>query len=170
RRILQERYSHLAGGRNEPRYVEAQRALRRIAFGHEDETRRLRGLWTLHLTNGLQEQDLLKGLADTGPYVRAWTVQLALERGSPSPVLLSRLAELARTDPSPVVRLYLASGLQRMPPAQRWDVLEGLAAHAEDAADHNLPLMDWYAAEPLAGQDPARAIHLAIRSRVPLLP
>src|SRR5207244_3630607 len=71
---------------------------------------------------------------------------------------------------SPVVRLYLASGLQRMPPAQCWGVLEGLAAHAEDAADHNLPLMDWYAAEPLAGQDPARAIDLAIRSRVPLLP
>ncbi len=84
RRILQERYAHLVADRNEARYAEVHRALRRIAFGHEEETRRLRGLWALHVTNGLQEQDLLKALADTGPYARAWTVQLALERGSPS--------------------------------------------------------------------------------------
>ena len=62
----------------------------------------------------------------------------------------SRFAELARTDPSPVVRLYLASALQRLPLENRWEILAGLVGHAEDAADHNLPLMYWYAAEPLA--------------------
>jgi putative heme-binding domain-containing protein len=76
---------------------------------------------------------------------------------------------MARRDSSPVVRLYLASGLQRMPVGQRWQVLEGLVAHAGDAGDHNLPLMYWYAAEPLADQDTARALALAEKAKMPPL-
>ncbi len=67
------------------------------------------------------------------------------------------------------MRLYLASAAQRLPASQRWDIVETLAAHGEDAADHNLPLMVWYAAEPLAGVDPARALALAAKSKLPLL-
>ncbi len=159
RRLLQER-----GG--SPKVHEA---LARIAFDHADETRRLRGLWALHATGGLTGERVLRGLADKGPHVRAWTIQLALERGSASPELLGKLAELAHADPSPVVRLYLASGLQRLPAGQRWEILDGLLAHPEDRADHNLPLMDWYAAEPLADVDPARALRLARQAKVPLL-
>ena len=77
--------------------------------------------------------------------------------------------KLARTDPSPVVRLYLASAAQRLPLEQRWEMLEGLVARAEDAGDHNLPLMDWYAAEPLADLDRGRAFDLAAGAKVPLL-
>src|SRR5262249_43344511 len=41
----------------------------------------------------------------------------------------------------------------------------------EDAGDHNLPLMYWYAAEPLAGSDAARALALAEKAKLPnLLP
>src|SRR5262249_49691306 len=104
------------------------------------------------------------------PWVRAWTVQLALEGGKADDKLLSRLAEMAREDDSPVVRLYLASGLQRLPADQRWAVLEGLVAHVGDSADHNLPLMYWYAAEPLADADARRALELAAKAKVqPLL-
>src|SRR5262249_32034732 len=38
-----------------------------------------------------------------------------------------------------------------------------------DAADHNLPLMYWYAAEPLAEKEPERALKLAANSKIPLL-
>src|SRR5205823_4058218 len=102
-----------------------------------------------------------QGLSDTSAFVRGWTIQLALEDGSGSAAAINRLVEMARTDPSPVTRLYLASAVQRLPLEQRWDILDGLFAHAEDAADHNLPLMYWYAAEPLAGADSARALDLA---------
>ncbi len=47
--------------------------------------------------------------------------------------------------------------------------MEGLVGHAVDAADHNLPLMYWYAAEPLAGIDPSRAARLASASKIPLI-
>jgi putative membrane-bound dehydrogenase-like protein len=160
RRILQER----GGGR------EVYEALGKIAFEHKDETRRLRGLWALHVSGGLNEERIRKGLSDRSAHVRAWTIQLALESGQASADLRDRLAELARTDPAPVVRVYLASGMQRLPLSQRWAVLEGLLGHAEDAADHNLPLMYWYAAEPLADADAGRALGLALAARVPPLP
>jgi putative membrane-bound dehydrogenase-like protein len=159
RRLLQER-----GPKKE-----VHEALAKIAFGHADEVRRLRGLWALHATGGLTQKRALKGLTDGGAYVRAWTVQLALEDRKPSSALLEKLAELARKDRSPVVRLYLASGLRRLPLAKRWDILAGLLGHAADADDPNLPLMYWYAAEPLAKADAARALALAARSRVPAL-
>jgi hypothetical protein len=76
---------------------------------------------------------------------------------------------MAREDPSPLVRLYLAGGLQRLPVDSRWDVLTGLFAHAEDAGDQNLPLMIWYAAEPAVGLDMERAIAAAGDSKLPNL-
>ncbi len=78
---------------------------------------------------------------------------------------------MAEKDSSPVTRLYLASAAGRLPPADRWDILQGLAAHAADAGDHNLPLMIWYAAEPLAEVDPERALAFAIQAgkNIPVL-
>src|SRR5262249_52446965 len=123
RRILQERGPDPA----------VHKALSYIALDHPDETRRLRGLWALHVTGGLAGGRLARALLDRRPNVRGWAVQLALEDGKPSAATRKRFAEMARQDPSPVVRLYLASGLQRLPPGERWDILEGLVAHGEDA-------------------------------------
>jgi putative membrane-bound dehydrogenase-like protein len=156
RRILQERGGSPA----------VHEALAKIAFGHADETRRLRGLWALHVTGGLTDERIRKGLADAGAHVRAWTIQLALEQGRAPADLLDRLAELAKSDPSPVVRLYLASGAQRLPLEARWPIVLNLVKHSEDAGDHNLPLMYWYAAEPLAGADASRALHVASHSSI----
>ncbi len=159
RRALQER------GPN----AEVHRELAKIAFEHPDETRRLRGLWALHVTGGLTEELTQKALASDRPAIRGWAVQLALEDRKPSPTTLARFAEMAHRDESQVVRLYLASGLQRLPAAQRWGILAGLLSHPEDARDHNLPLLYWYAAEPLGAQEPVKALPLAAGSQVPLL-
>jgi putative membrane-bound dehydrogenase-like protein len=170
RRLLQERANRqrkLPGATSLPSVSEA---LAKIAFEHTDETRRLRGLWTLHVVGGLTEEGMLKALSDEAAYVRAWTVQLALENGKASEKLLRKFAEMAAVDASPVVRLYLASGLQRLPLASRWDILRGLLAHAEDAGDANLPLMYWYALEPLAESSPERALQSASEAKAsPLL-
>ncbi len=128
---------------------------------------RLRKLWTLHSAGGLSESLAAKSLKDSAELIRAWTIQLACEDKKPSDALLKEFARMAREDPSPVVRLYLASALQRLPLAQRGEILEGLLGHAEDAKDHNLPLMYWYAAEPLAGQDVASAAKLLKATKIP---
>jgi putative membrane-bound dehydrogenase-like protein len=159
RRLLQERGGNPA----------IHEGLEQIAFHHSEESRRLRALWALHVTGGLTQARVRRGLEDRGPHVRAWTVQLALEEGRASAELLHKLAELSHNDPSPVVRLYLASGLQRLPHEQRWEILENLLAHAEDATDHNLPLMYWYAAEPLGGVDASKALALATQAKMPPL-
>ena len=59
--------------------------------------------------------------------------------------------------------------MQRLPVADRWEVIEALSQHAEDANDHNLPLMIWYAAEPLPTKDFNRALALAENSKLPKL-
>jgi putative membrane-bound dehydrogenase-like protein len=130
---------------------------------------RLRALWALHAVEGLADRaEIERMLADSDPTIRAWTIQLATEQGSPAAPMLARFAELARTDPSPMVRLYLASALQRLPLRDRWEIITGLIDHPADAADHNLPLMYWYGAEPLAEQHASRAAGLARSSRIPL--
>ncbi|MES2708533.1 MAG: PVC-type heme-binding CxxCH protein [Verrucomicrobiota bacterium] len=77
--------------------------------------------------------------------------------------------KLCQSDSSPKVRLALASALQKLPPADRWDIAEALIQHAEDAKDHNLPQMYWYAIEPLVPADPERALALAEVSKIPLV-
>ncbi len=135
-----------------------------------DVTRQLNVLWTLHVTGELDEEMVQVGLRSEEPFVRAWTIQLACETNQPSSATLATMAKLAKDDPSPVVRLYLASAVQRLSAshnAAKWPILEGLVSHEEDATDPNLPLMVWYAAEPLAEVDPARAAALAGEAKLP---
>ncbi len=159
RRALQERGPDPA----------VDQALLQILEHHPDASRQLRALWALHATGGLTEAIALRQLHAADEYVRAWTLQLLAERGPVSAAALTECARLARTDASPVVRLYLSALLQRIPPADRWDTLSALVAHTEDANDHNLPLMYWYAAEPLPTIDTPRALALAEASPLPRL-
>jgi putative membrane-bound dehydrogenase-like protein len=128
---------------------------------------RLRAFWVLQSAEALGESLIESLLKDEAPYVRSWAVRAAADGRKPTGAELKEFAGMAKSDPSPVVRLQLASTLQRLPNDQRWAILEGLVAHSEDAGDANLPLMDWYAAEPLAAVDPARAVALARSSRIP---
>lgn len=130
---------------------------------------RLRCLWTLAAVGQIDELTTLQLLADKEEYIRAWAIQLELEDQSASESVITRLQELATTDASPVVRLYLTAALQRLPNESRWGIATALAAHGEDASDHNIPLMLWYGTEPLVPDDPKRAIELALQSKIPLL-
>jgi putative membrane-bound dehydrogenase-like protein len=157
RRILQERGAK----------PEVQAALAKIVRENPDETRKLRALWALHGVGGINEALALEALKSPHEYVRAWTIQLASEDGALSDPLLADFARLAKDDPSPVVRLYLASAAQRIAVAKRWPILEALASHAEDANDHNLPLMLWYAAEPAVAADIAKGAELLANCKIP---
>jgi putative heme-binding domain-containing protein len=147
----------------------ARGALERIAFRHETVPGRLRGLWALHVTGGLSEDQILQALHDDSPIVRGWGIQLAFENRQPTEKMLDALMSLSRADESPVVRLYIASALQRIEPEKRWDILVGLLSQAADNDDQNLPLMDWYAAEPLAEIDAPRALEMVEEGNIPLV-
>ncbi len=163
RRLLQERAA------NGMPVDDAEAELRGMLANSSDETRRLRALWALYAIGRCTTDDSLKLLHDPGEYVRAWVIQLELEDGDAIAPLREELAKLAQSDPSPVVRLYLASALQRLPLDRRWGIAESLATHAEDADDHNLPLLDWYGIEPLVPANPPRALALANATTITLL-
>jgi putative membrane-bound dehydrogenase-like protein len=134
-----------------------------------DPAKRLRAMWALHAIGADDDRVILGQLKHANEYVRGWAIQLACEGRKPSPEVLSEMVKLAQRDPSPVVRLYLASAAGRIELASRWDVVRGLLSHEEDAADHNLPCLYWYAVEPLVAVDKVKALRLAAEGKVPFV-
>jgi putative membrane-bound dehydrogenase-like protein len=143
----------------------------------------LRALWALNAIGGA-DRTLLEGLADhEHEAVRAWSIRLLTDalpldtilsqRGGPEPEapvdrgLLALLVRHARADRSGLVRLVLASTLQRLPIAHRAELAAPLLAHAEDAADHDAPLLAWYGLIPLGDTDPSTLERLAETCALP---
>ena len=144
-------------------------ALREMFDNNTNADHRLRAMWALHITAGVDENALIAALSDRDEYVRAWAVQLLCEDMAPSDAARAQFARMAEADESPVVRLYLASALQRMDLEYRWPIADHLVTHGEDAEDHNIPKILWYGVEPLIAENPERALKLADRSRIPML-
>lgn len=144
-------------------------ALEKIFRDDSNVDHRLRALWALHVTNSLDDSDLLGSLIDREDIIRAWAIQLLCEDRSPSSTALESFVALSGNDPSPVVRLYLASALQRMGPESRWPIANQLVAHEEDADDHNIPNLIWFGIESVVAENAVRALELASRSRIPMV-
>ena len=130
---------------------------------------RLRALWALHITGGININYLEKLLNDDSEYIRSWSIQLLCEDMSPSKTAIKKFTIMAKNDPSPVVRRYLASALQRIKPKYRWMIAENLVKHNADTADHNIPKILWYGIEPIIADNPKMALELSNQSHIPLL-
>jgi putative membrane-bound dehydrogenase-like protein len=128
---------------------------------------KLRALWCLYVTGGAETTWLRSLLAHDNEHIRSWAVRLLVEERNPSPELLGRFRDLAEHDPSGLVRLYLASALQRMPTRDRLPIARALAGHAEDAGDRCLPLMAWYGIEPAVVENPRGYLELALEAQLP---
>jgi putative membrane-bound dehydrogenase-like protein len=136
----------------------------------DDDTRVLRAIWLGHVTGLFAGDEFNSFLNHPSPYVVAWCIQLLCETSSPSTAATTRFRELAaQKGTDPIVRLALASALQRMPLEQRWPIIQALIQHPGDAEDQNLPLLIWYGAEPLIEHDPSLAIQLLDTSQIELL-
>lgn len=164
RRLLQERWAagyDMSSVRDE---------LQKMFHRQSDVPRKLRALWALHVIGGLENEFLIHRLADDSEYVRAWAVRLLCEDRDPPPAALHRFKLLATEGDSSLVRLHLASSLQRIPADRRWGIAAALVARSEDAHDANLPLMNWYAIEPLIAHNMQRFVELASVAKIPLIP
>jgi putative membrane-bound dehydrogenase-like protein len=153
-------------------------ALQTLLRDTTNASAQLRALWALHVTGGLDARTVIENLKSPDEWVRAWTIQLAFEspenlqrivneardaglRADPDPV------QLAESDSSPVVRLYLAAAAQRAPENIRGRLVQKLLLRGEDAGDHNLPLMVWYALEPLVPDHPREVLVAATSAKLP---
>lgn len=117
--------------------------LKRFAAADGKPDQRLRALWTLHGVGLLTDELLQQTLGAQEEFVRGWAIQLAAEDRQVAPGLIRRMEELAAKDPSPVVRLFLASASQRVSEVAAWRMIEALAGRKEDAEDRNLPSLIW---------------------------
>ncbi len=161
RRLLAERSAERALA------APAVDGLIKMAASSKDPVQRLKALWTLQVTGNLPAEKVRGLFHDPDEFVRAWAVQFLSSSG---PALVQNdVLSLARNDPSPVVRLYLASFMQRAPNALAWQIAENLLAHGEDKEDRNIPMLVWDGLAPLIAEDPARGMELAEKSLWPQL-
>jgi len=135
----------------------------------------------LHAIGELPQAFALAQLQHPQESVRAWAIRSLSDRwplddcyGPVKTVpavdekIKRRLVEQARSDSSALVRLTLASTLQRLPLVDRAELAIALAAHAGDAEDHNLPLMLWYGLMPLGDSHPLELAEVGARCQWPL--
>ncbi|HUR44280.1 MAG TPA: PVC-type heme-binding CxxCH protein [Candidatus Saccharimonadales bacterium] len=159
----------------------ALEGLRKTLADSSSSPARLRALWALHLVGGLDAPTAIANLKSSDEWVRAWTIQLAFDSRENVQRLLTEIREkdlkadpdlekLAESDPSALVRLFIASGAQRIEDEGfRARLVKNLLRHKEDASDHNLPLMAWFAMEPLVAGNPREALDESSESDLPNL-
>lgn len=144
------------------RQLIAARDLEAPEFSQNDReattAERLRQLWLKNAAGQLDRKTLLKLLNDRDEHLRVWAIRLLTDhwpidsvlgplphRKPPRDLELhDRLVAMAKSDPSALVRLALASTLQRLPLRDRPALAAALVARPEDAQDHNLPKLVWF--------------------------
>ncbi|MEM9656857.1 MAG: PVC-type heme-binding CxxCH protein, partial [Planctomycetota bacterium] len=167
----------------------------KISYGHEDASDRmsfakplclagagkLPQLWRDYQADAVSPQALRALLRDPDEHVRAWAVRLLVDFW-PLDTVVGPLADatyphddathaellrLAREETSGLVRLTLASTLQRMPSGRRGPLAMELVKDADYANDRDLPLLVWYGLIPLGEHDPAALVDVARQCRWP---
>ena len=163
RRLLQER--SVAGAPMES----VHQKLRELLMRPDASPKRLRALWALKVTEGINEELLLDLLNDKSIHLQQWAIRLACEDRNPGAQFLTLMHQLALTSTTARVRLELACALQRLPLNDRWPIAEALIKHMEDHDDPNIPCMLWYGIEPLVHDNIERFANLAASSSIPLI-
>jgi putative membrane-bound dehydrogenase-like protein len=131
----------------------------------------LRAAQTLVACELLDDAALAELIEHDDPDVAGLAMLASVDGRKPSAAVLDQLAIMARQGGSkgPALRLHLASAIRRFPKSDAWQILKALLDHAGDTDDHNLPLMYWYAVEPLVAADPRQAIAMLPEVKIPLI-
>ncbi len=133
---------------------------------------RLRAMWGLHALNKLNPEIFLD---DPSENIRIWAIRLMIDQQpidtlfgprenalpAPNPEVVKKLLKRALSDTSGLVRLTLASALQRLPVEQRGELAKVLVARTEDKNDHNQPHIVWAGVTPLVELDPKKLLDVA---------
>lgn len=150
-------------------------------------TTKVQALLTLHVLGGA-DRALLRKLSNAShEALRSWSIRLLTDSWplddamgkshadashrrrvrDEAQSLLPHLLAVAKHDTSALVRLSLASTLQRLPVDFRPVLASALVNRVEDKADHNLPLMIWYGLIPVAAENPAELVQVATACKLP---
>lgn len=161
---------------------EAIAVLRKIVDDPANTTMLLRSAWTLETLGAMPSAAILRMTEEPDEFRRAWGLRLltahwpidtihSQPKATDKNIDVShipRLLEMARIERSGLIRLVLASTLQRLPLERRAELAAALLEHEEDADDHNLPKLIWYGLIPVVEREPAALVPLAVEGKLPL--
>jgi len=152
-------------GRRQVRKILAQdRSANRVTrlptdfFDGGEPLNKLRMLWMVHSVKPIEREVLIKILEEDDEHLRVWAIRfltdewaidsvygpMANRKVASDPELRDRFVKMAKEDQSGLVRLALASTLQRIAVEDRVVLAKALARRVEDILDHNLPKLVWY--------------------------
>ncbi len=147
----------------------------------------VQSLLSIHAAGGSTTDQLTLQLRNRNEHVRVWAIRLLTETWTIDDALgpaltaqvrmnrnrascdslMPEFVRMAEEDDSALVRLTLASTLQRLPVELRPVLAKALVTHAEDANDHNLPLMIWYGLVAVGDEAPLDLVGVAAECRIP---
>ncbi|MBK8092935.1 MAG: c-type cytochrome [Verrucomicrobiaceae bacterium] len=124
---------------------------------------------TVDALTSRSKKDFKKAFFDTAPdYMQSKISEKELEEVADIPAhLLAAMNEFKLDGKTGLVRLHLASALQRLPLDARFPIATALAKHAEDANDRQQPLMIWYGIEPAVAAEPMKGVELIREAKIP---
>ena len=162
RRVLHER---AVAGMN---LDKASEALNKILNENPSVPKKLRALWSLYVIGAMDDKSLAKLLDHESENIRAWALRLINDDKKVSEEIVSAIRKMASKEKSSLVRLHLASQLQRLSVKDRTGILLSLVMKAEDKNDRMIPKMLYYAAMDLLTEDKMAITALLSRSKMPL--
>jgi len=145
---------------------ELRKHLREVKNDHS-----LRHLIALEATGQMTEEDALLILKNHAAPLRNQALYyLTNQVSTPSEAVKEALSDLAKTEPSPQVRLTLAGACQhRLPQQTALPLLLTLSQRAEDAQDRFLPKMIWFGLASIAQNQTDLLSEIALKTPLPLL-
>ena len=158
-------------------------ALKKLFLNNNDPLIQFRAMMGMRAVGAADDNFLLAQLKHPNEHLRAWAIRLLTDAWtldtvlskrpkqeiSPKAEVLSELVAMAKNDASGLVRLVLASTLQRCPVSRRIPLASALVTHAEDAEDHNLPALVWCGLIPVGADSPGELVALFNSCRWPKL-
>jgi putative membrane-bound dehydrogenase-like protein len=161
RRVLAERANTRRGLVNDD--------IVRFSQGKYADTAEIEVMWAFYTANLRTPEQFKVALDNSNEHERVGAIRLMTDEGELSASSLSSFAEMAKSDDSALVRLHLASALQKIPLEKRFPIATNLASHEQDAQDHHLRLMLWYGIEPAVVAHPDEALKFMQQCKWPLL-
>ena len=171
-------------GRRQVRKILAQdRSANRVTrlptdfFDGGEPLNKLRMLWMVHSVKPIEREVLMKILEEDDEHLRVWAIRfltdewaidsvfgpMANRKVASDPELRDRFVKMAKEDQSGLVRLALASTLQRIAVEDRVVLAKALARRVEDILDHNLPKLVWYGLMHLGEETTRQCFTLVVR-------
>ena len=124
--------------------------------------------WLTERANPKFGKDQIVALLNSGDEAKtSMGVRWLCEDFPDEPETLQTLLKIARTDPPGLVRLELASGLQRLPGKERFALAKVLTQVESDRDDRQQSLLIWYGVSVSVGEHFEQGIDLAIHSKLP---